>query len=139
MKYRWMGKTCVVRMDLNEEIVESLTRLCDQEKIGFADVSAIGAINGGTVGVFDLDSRTYRQETLEGFMEITSLLGSVSAMNGKPYIHLHATLADTDHAIHGGHVTALRVGATCEMFIRVLEGNMERERDEALGINLWKL
>lgn len=71
------------------------------------------------------------------FMEITSLNGNITAMDGKPYIHLHATLADQHHAIHGGHVLEIRIGATCEMFVTVLDGEVKRQKDEALGINLW--
>ncbi len=138
MKYKRMDRTYVVRIDLNEEIVESLGRLCEQEGIRLARVSAIGAANGGEIGVYDLASRTYHREELEEFMEITSLSGSVTTMEGKPYIHLHATLADANHAVHGGHVIRLRVGATCEMFVDVLEGSVDRKRDEALGINLWE-
>ena len=72
-------------------------------------------------------------------MEITGLTGNVTFVNGKPYIHLHTTLADQRHAVHGGHVIEMRVGATCEMFVRVLEGEVSRERNEELGINLWKI
>ena len=56
----------------------------------------------------------------------------------KPYIHLHAALAGQDHVIHGGHVLEMRVGATCEMFVTVLDGEVERQKDEALRINLWR-
>ena len=72
-------------------------------------------------------------------MEITSLSGSVTEMNGQPYIHLHVTMADQKNVLHGGHAIELRVGATCEMFVRVLDGQVARERNEELGINLWNL
>ena len=39
--------------------------------------------------------------------------------------------------LHGGHALELRVGATCEMFVQVLDGTVSREKNEALGINLW--
>ena len=71
-------------------------------------------------------------------MEITGLSGNVTTMDGAPYIHLHATLADREHTVHGGHVIEMRVGATCEMFIQVLDGGITREKNEELGINLWK-
>ena len=37
--------------------------------------------------------------------------------------------------VHAGHVIGLVVGATCEMFVRVLDGEVNRARDESLGIN----
>ena len=60
-------------------------------------------------------------------------------LTGQPYIHLHVTMADQKNVLHGGHAIELRVGATCEMFVRVLDGQVARERNEELGINLWNL
>ena len=106
MQYTNFGNTWLLRIDLGEEIMQSLKRMCDQE--------------------------------LDGFMEITSLTGNVSFVGGAPYIHLHATLADQQHRLHGGHVIEMRVGATCEMFVQALDGEIGRERNGELGINLWK-
>ena len=138
MEYKRFDNTYMVRFDLNEEIMQGLLSLCEKENLHLAEVNAIGAINRGTVGVYDLEKQAYRQEELEGFMEITSLAGNVTALNGKSYIHLHAVTADQNHKVHAGHVISLTVGATCEMFIHVLDGSVTRERNEELGINLWK-
>lgn len=138
MEYRKFNNTYMLRFDLNEEIMQGLLSFCEKEQVLLAEVNAIGAISRGTVGVYDLEKQAYRQEELEGFMEITGLSGNITSLNGKPYIHLHASLADQHHNIHGGHVLSLTVGATCEMFVHVLEGSVTRERDETLGINLWK-
>ncbi len=137
MQYRQFGQTYMLRIDYGEEIVESLKQLCAQEGIRLAQVNAIGATDHAVVGVYDLKEQRYHQEELDGFMEITDLSGSVTAMDGQPYIHLHVTMADQQHVLHGGHVITLRVGATCEMFVRVLDGAVTREKNEALGINLW--
>ena len=72
-------------------------------------------------------------------MEITSLSGSVTRMDGQVYLHLHTTLADQDNVVHGGHVFELTVGVTCEMFIRVLPGEAGRVKNQDLGINLIDL
>jgi len=137
MQYKQFGNTYMVRIDLGEDIVESLKKLCGDEHILLGRVEAIGATDYAVVGVYDLMKKEYYPETIDEFMEITSLNGSVTAMDGKPYIHLHATLADQDHVIHGGHVLEMRVGATCEMFVTVLDGEVSRHKDEELGINLW--
>jgi len=139
MVFRRFNDTCMVRIDRGEEIMEQLVTLCAREHIMLAQVEAIGAADQAELGVYDLESRSYHAEKLLGFMEITNLSGSVTAMHGQPYIHLHATLADQDHVIHGGHVLKMRVGATCEMFVRVIEGSVCRKNDQALGINLWEM
>ena len=139
MQYQRFDQTYMLRIDIGEEITESLEKLCEREGIRLAQVSAIGAADHAVIGVYDLREQQYHREELDGFMEITGLAGSVTEKDGKPYIHLHATLADQQHALHGGHVIALRVGATCEMFVRVLAGKVNREKDGELGINLWQL
>ena len=139
MQYQRFDQIYMLRIDIGEEITESLEKLCEREGIRLAQVSAIGAADHAVIGVYDLREQQYHREELNGFMEIASLAGSVTEKDGKPYIHLHATLADQQHALHGGHVIALRVGATCEMFVRVLAGKVNREKDGELGINLWQL
>ena len=114
-----------------------LKTLCETERIRFARVEAIGAADHTVLGVFDPETQDYIAEEINAFLEIASLTGNITVMHGKPYIHLHATLADQRHVIHGGHVLRMRVGLTCEMFVTILEGNVTRARDEALGINLW--
>jgi hypothetical protein len=138
MEYRRFQDTYAVRLDLGEEMMESVKALAAKEGIRLAEVSAIGAADHAVIGVFDLKDRAYRQEEIDGFAEITSLSGNITTMDGKPYVHLHATLADQNHTVHGGHVLEMRVGATCEMFVKVCGGEIGRERDEKLGINLWR-
>lgn len=137
MQYRRFGNTFMVRIDRGEEIMARLKELCEKENIRLGRVEAIGAAEQGTIGVYDLEKKEYYPEKIDEFMEITSLNGNITAMDGKAYIHLHATLADQRHQIHGGHVIELQVGATCEMFVTVLEGEVIREKDSELGINLW--
>ncbi len=137
MEYRKMGDTYVVRMDLGEEIMRSLRTLCEKEGIRLAEVNALGATDHAVIGVYDLKEQAYHREVLDGFMEITGLTGNVTEMNGEVYLHLHGTMADQQHRVHGGHVIEMRVGATCEMFVRTLPGRVDRARNEALGINLW--
>ena len=137
MRYKQFENIYMIRFDLGEDIVENLKKLCEDEHILLGRVEAIGATDHAVIGVYDLEKKEYYPEKIDEFMEIASLNGNITAMGGKPYIHLHATLADRHHVIHGGHVLEMRVGATCEMFVTVLDGEVKRRKDEGLGINLW--
>lgn len=136
MQYRKYGNTYVVRIDVNEEILQSLKTLCAKEDIRLAQIDAIGAANHAVIGVYDLPKQVYHKQELEGFMEITGLTGNVTRMDGEVYLHLHGTMADENHVIYGGHIIELTVGATCEMFVRTLPGEVSRTRNQDLGINL---
>ena len=135
MDYRRFGETLVVRMDRGEEILEQLKALAEKEHIALASVEALGAVNDFTVGVYNTAEKKYYSNHFEGAYEIVSLTGTVSAMDGQVYLHLHTTLAGQDHTVHGGHVIEMRVGLTCEMFVRVLPGELTRQPDAELGIN----
>ena len=135
MDYRRFGETLVVRMDRGEEILEQLKALAEKEHIALASVEALGAVNDFTVGVYNTAEKKYYSNHFEGAYEIVSLTGTVSSMDGQVYLHLHTTLAGQDHTVHGGHVIEMRVGLTCEMFVRVLPGELTRQPDAELGIN----
>ena len=137
MQYKQFGNTYMLRSDPGEDIVGNLKKLCEDEHILLGRVEAIGAADHAVIGVYDLAKKEYYPEKIDEFMEIASLNGNITEMDGKAYIHLHATLADQNHVIHGGHVIEMRVGATCEMFVTVLDGEVRRHKNEELGINLW--
>ena len=137
MLYKRFNDTYMLRIDKGEEVIRSLTELCEKENIRLAEVNAIGAADSAAIGVYDLETASYHREDLPFFMEIASLSGSVTEMNGKPYIHLHAALADQQNKTHAGHVIEITIGATCEMFVRLLPGTVTRKKDEAVGLNLW--
>ncbi len=139
MEGRKFGNTYMLRIDRGEEILRSLKEFCEKEEIRLGRVEAIGAADRAVLGVYDLEKKAYYPEEIHEFMEIVSLNGSITAMGGEPYIHLHAALADQQHHLHGGHVIEMQVGATCEMFITAPDGEVNRRRDEGLGINLWAL
>ena len=70
--------------------------------------------------------------------EIVSLIGTVNTMNGEYYSHLHMSAANESGAVVGGHLNAARVSATCEMVIRVIDGAVDRFKDDVTGLNLFK-
>ena len=137
MEYRRFGNTCAVRIDAGEDLMEKMREVCEKEQIRLGRVEAIGATDQAVIGVYDREKREYYPEKIDEFMEITSLNGNITAMGEKTYLHLHTTLADQKHTVHGGHVLEMRIGATCEMFITVLEEEVKRQKDNQLGINLW--
>ncbi len=139
MKYSRFGDTYLLRIDLGEEIMQSLKAFCEQENVRLARVEAIGASDHAVIGVYDLEEKAYHREELDGFMEIVSLAGNITRMNGEAYLHLHGALADQNNVVHGGHVIERKVGATCEMFVTVPPGEVTRAADERLGINLSSL
>jgi predicted DNA-binding protein with PD1-like motif len=136
MEYVQYGSKIVLRLDRGEELVGAVRIFCEENSIRLGSVSGIGAVNQVDVGLFVQETKEYHTKEFRGSMEITSLAGNISQMNGKVYIHLHATLTDATYQAYGGHLNKAVVGATCELFIDVVDGEVDRLMSEEIGLNL---
>ncbi len=137
MEYRKFGNTIFARLDRGEEILEKLEEISVKENIKLAHVSALGATNDFTVGVFNVDEKKYYANSFSGNFEIVSLTGTVTTMNGEFYAHLHMSAGNDKGEVFGGHLNRARISATCEMVITVADGTVERKFDEDVGLNLF--
>ena len=138
MEYRRFENTLVIRMDRGEEICGTLAAICEKEDVELAEVSALGAVDRAEMAIYDVPSKTFFRKTFEGPMEIGSLVGSVTRKDGKPYLHLHGVVCDSELAAHGGHIASMRISATCEMIVRIFPGEVGRRMDEAIGLNVFQ-
>ena len=86
MDYRKFEQGYVLRLDPGEEIVGSLTRLVEQESIQLASVSALGAANDVTIGIFNTVEKKYYSQRYQGDYEISALVGNVTRKEGEPYV-----------------------------------------------------
>lgn len=138
MEYRRFGNTIIARIDKNEEMIEALLAICKKEKVTLANVNALGAVGEFQVGLFNTKEKKYYSTKYEGDFEIVSLTGSITTKEGELYNHIHMSAADQENKVYGGHLNYAKVSATCEMFIQVIEGKVEREFNEEIGLNLFK-
>ncbi|KJR48959.1 hypothetical protein UF75_0669 [Desulfosporosinus sp. I2] len=138
MEYRQFNSKIVLRLDKGEEIIKSIKDLCKAEGISLASVSGIGAVNKANIGLFEQATKVYHPRELTGSMEITSLQGNVSEMGGEVYLHLHVTLTDSTYQAYGGHLNMAWVGATVEIILDVIDGKIDRVKNEEVGLNIIK-
>ena len=137
MDYRRFGKTIIARIDRGEEVLTQLKAIALKEDIKLASVRALGATDDFTVGVFKVDEKKYYANHFTGDFEIVSLTGTISTMNGEYYAHLHMSAGDEQGRVFGGHLNEAIISATCEMVIEVIDGQVDRVRDESVGLNLF--
>ena len=139
MKYQRFEQTIIVRMDKGEDIVEQVKNVALKEKIKLASISALGAINEFTVGVFKTKEKKYYANEFKGDFEIVSLTGTINTMNDGYYSHMHLSAGNDQGQVFGGHLNKAIVSATCEMVIQIINGEVDRYFDEEVGLNLLKL
>ena len=128
----------MARADRGEEILESIKRIALAENIKLASVSALGAVDDFTVGVYNVEEKKYYSNSFTGSFEIVSLTGTINTMNGEFYAHLHMSAGNDRGEVFGGHLNKAMVSATCEMVITLINGRVDREYDEITGLNLFK-
>lgn len=137
MNYRRFGDKIIVRIDKGEEVLEQLREIAVKENISLAHISALGATNSFTVGVFDVNKKQFYSNDFCGDYEIVSLTGTITVMDGKPYIHIHMSAGDNKGLVYGGHLSRAVISATCEMVITVMDGFVGRKYNEDAGINIF--
>ncbi len=139
MKYKRFDKTIVVRIDRGEEILDKIRELAIAENIKLASVTALGATNDFTVGVFNTAEKKYYANEFKGAFEIVSLTGTINTMDGQFYTHIHMSAGNDKGEVFGGHLNRAVISATCEMTVTVIDGEVDRYRDDDVGLNLFKL
>lgn len=139
MKYKRFGEDIVARLEVGEEVIASLSDIAEREGVTFASVSGIGAADDIAVSVYDVGAKRYFDNEYREPMEITSILGTVSEMDGEPYIHIHLTAGRADGTVVGGHLKRAVISATCELVLHTVYGRVPRFYDERTGLNLMEL
>ncbi len=139
MDYRKFGTQIVLRVDRGEEVMAAITALCEKEKILLASIAGLGAADRLVMGLYDIEAQRFSETVLEQPLEITSLIGSVTEMNGKPYLHVHVNAADAEGRAYGGHLKSVRISGTAEIFLTVVDGHVGRKKDDmtSTGLNLF--
>lgn len=139
MDYRRFGNTVVLRIDRNEEVMEKLQEICEKENILLGAISGLGAASYVEMGLYDVEKKAFTGTVLQQPLEVTSLIGSVTEMDGKPYLHVHIGAADVEGKAYGGHLKRCVIGGTSEIFIQAADGHVGRRADwfSETGLNLY--
>jgi len=138
MEYRRFNNKIIARIDKGEEVISNILEIAKIEEFKLASVSALGATNEFTVGLFNVSEKKYYSNTYKGDFEIVSFAGTISLKDGKLYSHIHMSAGDSNNNVVGGHLNSCLVSATCEVVIDIIDGIVEREFSEEIGLNLFK-
>lgn len=138
MDYRRFHHQIVARIDKGEEILEKIKDIALKENIKLASVSALGATNAFTVGVYKTDEKKYYANEFKGSFEIVSLTGTINTMDGQFYTHIHMSAGNDKGEVFGGHLNKAIVSATCEMVIHIIDGEVDRCFDPETGLNIFR-
>jgi len=138
MEYKRFGNTVVVRMDADDDIQDNVKRISELEKIRLANVSALGNAKYVTLNSYDQNVKQFFPNTFEGHYEIAHLNGTINTQDGNHYSHLHIVIGDMEGRAYAGHLSKAIVGTTLEMFIHIVDGEVDRVNSGEPGGNVLK-
>ncbi|MDF2821710.1 MAG: DNA-binding protein [Clostridiales bacterium] len=137
MEYRRFDQAIFVRLDKGDEVISSLTNICETEKIQLGMVSGLGAVDNISLGIFDTKKKEYFSKQFSGDFEILTLTGNITCKQEDIYIHVHLTIGNVlTNEIYGGHLNNAIVSATVEVVLTVVDGKVGRKFSDMIGLNL---
>lgn len=137
MNYKKFDDYYIVRIDRGEEIVENLKTLAKTENILLGTISGIGACDDVTLGVYSVEEQKYYENKYHEELELTSLNGNLSVMQGETYLHLHANFGRANGEVVGGHLNKAVISGTSEIFIHTINAQTDRKKDPETGLNIF--
>lgn len=126
----------MLKLEPGEEVVEELTRFAEDNAIGSGTFSGIGAAGRIRCGYFDSRVKKYFSKIFSGDLEILSLSGNLTWLEGNPFPHLHILLCDEEQCAFGGHLFEAIISVTCEIHLTVLKRKLKRATDPDSGFNV---
>ncbi len=129
-------KTYAVIFTNGDEALSGLTAFATKYMVGDAHFTAIGATSSATLAWFDRSRKMYRAIPVGDQTEVLSLVGDIATFGGKPIVHMHAVLGRPDGSTVGGHVFALHVAPTLEVFVTAETTHLGKKEDPATDLKL---
>ncbi|EGD51146.1 protein of unknown function DUF296 [Thermoanaerobacter ethanolicus JW 200] len=132
---RFMGK-----FPYGKDLLEEINKVITSENIRSGEVRIIGAVSKAVFGYYDAQSKNYIYISKDEHMEILNATGNISVKDGKPFAHVHITLADKNGNAFGGHLMEGTIIFAAEFVITDYgDNNLERVYDETTGLQLWNI
>ncbi|RZI44027.1 DUF296 domain-containing protein [Herbaspirillum sp. HC18] len=133
MRYKLINdaaeRTYALIMDSGDEAVASLQRFCEEQNIGAARFTAIGAFSSATLGYFNWERKDYDEIPLQEQVEVLMLAGDVALHEARPKIHAHVVVGKRDGSAHGGHLLRADVRPTLEVMLTESPSHLRRTMD----------
>jgi uncharacterized protein len=137
-----IGRVVVAKLEDDEDVLTALESLTEKEKIESALFFVIGNLKKGSLVS---GAETEKIPVIPIWQHFTTNheilgIGTIFQMEGKPKIHLHATLVHGDELLGGCLREKSEVFLVAEVIVlELLDVSAQRARDEKTGFTLLKV
>jgi predicted DNA-binding protein with PD1-like motif len=111
------GHTYEVTFGKGDEVASGLTEFAEKNHITEGHFTGVGAFSSALLGWTDPDKRAFKKVEVNQEAEVLSFVGSISTLNGKPYVHAHVVVGLPDGSTKGGHFLEGHVSIVMEVFV----------------------
>ena len=139
MKYNKVDDKIFVSIDKGELVNQSLLNVAEKEGLNSGWINGLGAISNIEIGYWDIEEKIYVKKLFDEDYELLSLIGNVSLVDNKPFIHTHISFSDTKFKVYGGHLFDAKVIAAAEFCIFTSEYHLHRKLNCDIGLSLWDI
>ena len=139
MNYKKVNDKIFITIGKDEFINQKLLEVAVKEKIKSGWINGIGAIRDVEIGYYDLNQKKYIKKIFNKHYELISLIGNISLVDNKPFIHTHISFSDTKYKSFGGHLFDARITAAGEFFVSLSDFVLSRELNCDIGLALWDI
>ena len=119
-----------------DEAFSGLLEFAEKYHVTSAHFTAIGAVNGATLGWFDPQRKMYKKIPINGQHEVIGMSGDIALYQGKPVVHTHMMVGASDGTARAGHVLAAYVSPTLEVMVTVDPIGMQKRFDPETDLTL---
>ena len=119
-----------------DEAFSGLLEFAEKYHVTSAHFTAIGAVDGATLGWFDPQRKMYKKIPITGQHEVIGMSGDIALYQGKPVVHTHMLVGGPDGTQRGGHVLSANVSPTLEVMVTVDPVPMQKRFDPDTDLTL---
>jgi len=130
------------RLEKGDVLPDALLDVCREHGVRAGWLFAIGAVSSISITAYAQKGQRYLENVeASGDIEVLSLAGNVSLLDGEPFLHLHVVAAkeeDGQMQPIAGHLVRAEVFALEFLILPVSGVALERSYDELTGLKLWR-
>jgi predicted DNA-binding protein with PD1-like motif len=133
-----LGPAHILKPPYGSDLLKELEAFVRANGITLAWLSGLGAVSRATIRYYDQPKKDWVDLELDQRLEVVSMTGNVSLLNGEPIVHLHVVLADEEGRCYGGHLGNDTLVFNLEILMTTLSGPaVIRKMDSQTGLTIW--
>ena len=139
MNYKRVNDKLLISIDKGEFVNQKLLEVAEKENLKSGWINGLGAISNIEIGYWDIEKKVYVKQEFGSDYELLSLIGNVSLVDNKPFIHTHISFSYTEFKVFGGHLFDAKVIAAAEFCIFISDYHLHRKLNCDIGLSLWDI